>query len=345
MKRESISVVLSNLGRTTLMAAAMLLTSLFFFGCGDTMGGEQEESPPKPPALSEDEIVKKAGPSVVNIEAKGSGKGSGVIFSEDGYVVTNDHVIRGANSIEVHLSDKRSLKAKLVGTDPRSDIAVIKVEGDNLQVAEFANSSEVKVGDGAVAIGNPKGIENSATKGIISNLNIDVDTGIVVRRCLQTDAPVNPGNSGGALVNMWGKVIGINDMGRRDAESMNYAIPSDDAKKIAQQLIDNGYVSYPYLGVAAVNKKEDDTPFILVGEIMDNSPAAKAGVHKNDVIFLVNDARVETVSKLREQLYSAGIGSVVSLGIIRKTNQGLQKGTIQVTLEELPKGYYTIDWS
>ena len=327
----------------TAILLTMILTLLLFSGC------DSNDNPkPIPDTLTVEEIVQKTGPSVVNIYSNKS-LGSGVIYKmEDGYgyIITNDHVVRGANALSVRLSDKRTLKAKLIGTDPRRDVAVIKVEGDNLPVADFADYNKVKIGADVVAIGNARGIENSVTKGIISNVDIDVDTGTNIRRCLQTDTPINPGNSGGALVNMSGEVIGINEMGRNDAESMNYAIPGSDAKKMADQLISKGYVSYPYLGIDAVNKEaKDGTKFIWIRNIMDNSPAAKAGLRKNDAIMQVNDVRVETVSKLREQLNVSGIGSMVSIYIIRRTNQGGQKGVKQVTLEELPKGYYTIDWS
>ena len=244
------------------------------------------------------------------------------------------------------MSDKRTLTAKLIGTDPRMDVAVIKVEGENLTAAKLADSSKVEVGAEVLVIGNAKGIENSVTKGVISNLNIDVDTGTDIRRCLQTDAPINPGNSGGALVNMQGEIIGVNDMKRSDAESIGFAIPINDAKEIADQLIEKGYVSLPYIGVDAVNQQTDDgTPFIIVRNVMPDSPAAKAGLKVKDVIVQVNDARVETVSKLREQFYDSGIDSIVSIHIVRMSNKGGQEGIIQVKLEELPKGYYSIDWS
>ena len=341
MKLKSIYTALGRQGKVAAVSAILLMMSIFS-GCSPTPGPDEEKGPIDPVA----EIVKETAPSVVNIEANGAGKGSGIIFSEDGYILTNDHVIRGANSLEVHLSDKRTLTAKLIGTDPRRDVAVIKVEGENLTAAKLADSSKVKVGSEVLVIGNAKGIENSVTKGVISNLNIDVDTGMDIRRCLQTDAPINPGNSGGALVNMQGEIIGVNDMKRNDAESIGFAIPINDAKEIADQLIEKGYVSLPYLGVDAVNQTTDDgTPFILVRNVMPDSPAAKVGLKVKDVIVQVNDARVETVSKLREQLYVSGIESIVSIHIVRVSNKGGQEGIIQVKLEELPKGYYSIDWT
>ena len=338
MRKRIFFSAISNKRTSKILLIAM---SIFFFsGC---LGPDEDEpiSHPDPVAA----VVQKVGASVVNIETNTS-KGSGVIFNKDGYIITNDHVIRGANSVEVHLLDKRKLDATVIATDPRRDVAVIKVEGDNLQAAEFADSKNLNVGDDVIAIGNAQGVENSVTKGIISNLNVDVDTGINIRRCIQTDAPLNHGNSGGALVNMSGKVVGINDMGRGDAESMNYAIPINDAKDVAEQIIEKGYVSVTYIGVNAVNEKTDQGEgFIVIKDIMANSPAAKANLQDGDIIIKVNDARVETVSKLRDQLKNSGIGSAVSLEIARKTKKGYTTGILQVTLEELPKGYYVIDWS
>lgn len=332
MKICSILGVLGDWRKAALVSIAMLAL-LLFSGC------DPDKKDP----------IKTALPSVVSIEAKGSGLGSGVIFSKDGYIITNDHVVRGADSLEVHLSDKRRLEAKLVGTDSRMDIAVIKVDEKKLQPARFANSDRVKIGDEAIAIGNPLGLENSISKGIISNMDVDVNTGMNIRRCLQMDTPINPGNSGGALVNMRGEVIGINDMGIQGAESINFAIPSNNAKKTAEQIIEKGYVSWPYLGVDAQNKEVSNgnkkLKIIQVKQVMKDSPASKAGLRENDFIYQINDARVENVAKMREQLNTSGTGSMVSVYIFRQTKQGWKEDTIQVKLEELPKGYYTTDWS
>jgi len=150
---------------------------------------------------------------------------------------------------KVHLSDKRTLQAKRIGTDPRRDLAVIKVEGENLPTIQFADSTKIKVGEEVVAIGNARGQENSVTKGIVSNLNVDLDDGTNICKYIQTDAPINSGNSGGALLNMKAEVIGINRARLNNAESMGYAIPINDAKDLAKQLIEKRYVSYPYLGI------------------------------------------------------------------------------------------------
>ena len=336
---------------------AAFLTLIFFTGCGlepepepmPKSHSESKETVVTPESLPEPEeniqkVVKQAGPSVVFI-ASDKKSGSGVIFREDGYIITNDHVVKGAGECIVRLADTRTVKAVKVGTDPTHDVAVIKIEADDLQTATFADSGKVKVGAEVLAIGSPKGIENSVTKGIISNVNVDVDNGTNIIRCLQTDAPINSGNSGGALVNMKGEVVGINSMGRSDAESMNYAIPSNEVVKIAKQLIGRGYVSRPYLGIEGANKALKDESVILITKIMPDSPAANGGLQVNDCIIEVNEVRVPTVSKLREQLNNSGTDSIVSLHIIRATKKGVQEGTVQIKLEELPKGYYTTDWS
>jgi len=293
--------------------------------------------------LPVEKIVEIVGPSVANIVSDKS-LGSGVIFNSEGYIITNDHVVRGTSSIEVHLSDKRTLSAKRIGTDPRRDIAVIKVEGENFPTVKFSDSSKIKTGEECVAIGNARGQENSVTKGIVSNLNVDLDDGTNIGKYIQTDAPINSGNSGGALVNMYAEIIGINRARLNNAESMGYAIPSNEAKEIAEQLINKGYVSYPYLGIkiSIIESKDKKNKFIKIVDIMPDSPAIEAGLKKNDFILKINDVSVNTVSGLREQLNISGIGSVVSIHIWRSEKE---QGTIQATLKELPKGYYSIDWS
>lgn len=359
MQNKSIFSTICRRGKTALLSA-ILLTTLFCSGCDDPAfgdGGKKIGDDIKVPQVEtkEDERVKmtteeiseKIGSSVVNIQAlsdDGSGAlGSGVIFTDDGYIITNDHVIRGkTSSMEVHLADKRVLKAKLIATDPRMDLAVIKVEGDNLKAVKFGDSDELKQGSPVVAIGNARGLENSTTTGTISNLNQDVSEDLTTIRCLQTEAPINPGNSGGALLNEYGELIGINVMIRANSDNIGFAIPSNDVKKIVEQLKDNGHVPYPYLGIDVINQQTDKgVPFILVRNVRDDSPAAKADFKKGDIIVRVNDARVENVPKLREQINSNKIGSRVSIYIVR----GNQEGIIEVTLEEIPKGYSSIDWS
>ena len=341
MQNEAIFSAICKRGKAALLSAFLLMT-LLCLGCGP-----KPVEPPPREKMTPEQIAEKIGPCVVNIVAlsdDGNGsKGSGVIFTDDGYIITNDHVIRGkTSSMEVHLANNRVLKAKLVATDPRMDLAVIKVEGDNLQAVKFGDSAEMKKGHFVEAIGNPRGLENSVTTGTISNLNVDVNEDLSTIRCLQTDAAVNHGSSGGALLNEYGELIGINVMIYENSENIGFAIPSNDVERIVKQLKDKSYVPYPYLGVYATNENTDKgVPYILVREVRDNSPAAKAEIKKGDVIFRINDARVENVPKLREQINDNKIGSRVSIYVCR----GNQEGIIEVTLEEIPKGYSSIDWS
>ena len=360
MQNKSIFSTICRRGKAALLSA-ILLTTLFCSGCDDPAFGDSgkkigEDITPTPHVdtdvvervkMTTEEIGEKIGSSVVNIKAMsddGNGSnGAGVIFTDDGYIITNDHVIRGkTSSMEVHLADKRVLKAKLIATDPRMDLAVIKVEGNNLQAVKFGDSNEMKKGSKVVAIGNPYGLSDSLTTGSISNLNMDIPEELSIIRCLQTDAAVNPGNSGGALLNEYGELIGINVMGATNGENIGFAIPSNDVKRVVEQLKDNGHVPYPYLGIDVINQQTDKgVPFILVRNVRDDSPAAKADFKKGDIIVRVNDARVENVPKLREQINGNKIGSRVSIYIVR----GNQEGIIEVTLEEIPKGYSSIDWS
>ena len=324
------------------MVLVSVLTIFAFSGCNPD-DGDSDIGSEKDDKLTVEQVVENVAPSVVNIVSDKS-LGSGVFFNSEGYIVTNDHVVRGTSSIEVHLSDKRTLTAKRIGTDPRRDLAVIKVEGEDFQAIKFADSSKTKTGEECLAIGNAQGKENTVTKGIVSNLNIDLNDGTNICKYIQTDAPINSGNSGGALVNMKAEIIGINRARLNNAESMGYAIPSNEAKEIAEQLIKKGYISYPYLGIkiAIVESKDKKNQFIKIVDIMPDSPATEAGLKKNDFILKINDVSVNTVSGLREQLNISGIGSVVSIHIWRSEKE---QDTIQATLKELPKGYYSIDWS
>lgn len=324
---------------------AVLLVGIFmlllFSGCSLI---PDRDDPPPPIKMTAKEVIKKAGPSVVNIKTS-TGSGTGVIYSEDGYIITNDHVISDAdgNSYEIQMADSRSIKAKLIGTDSRSDLAVLKIEAKNLQAAKFADSSKVEKGDDVVAIGNAKGVQDSTTQGIISNVNVEANDGTNIKKVLQTDAAINPGNSGGALVNMYAEVIGINEMSRANTDNMSYAIPSNEVKKIADQLIKQGYVSWPYLGVEADQYRN----IVYVKSVQSGSPAAKAGVRQGDIILKVNNTEISNVAQLREQLNNSGIGSVVSIDTVRINKNGkiTSSASREVKLEELPKGHHKADWS
>lgn len=371
MQNKSIFSTICRRGKAALLSA-ILLTALVCSGCDDPLINSDDDSdkktdviatklPPKPSdkqepkpskeqervKMTSEEIGEKFGSCVVSIEARDGNSGSlgsGVIFTDDGYIITNDHVIRSnTSSIEVHLTDKRVFEAKLIATDPRMDLAVIKVEGDNLQAIKFGNSDELKRGSVVFAIGNPYGFEGSLTSGKISNLKQDTFEEMTSFKCLQTEAPVNPGNSGGALLNEYGELIGINVLSIKSGNNVGFAIPSNDVKKIVEQLKDNNAVPYCYLGVYATNEKtKKNTPFILVREVKPGSPADKVGFQKGDIILRVGDKRVENVPELREETKDIKKKGTEVAIIIRRDNREV---LTYVTLEKFSTSYDPVDWS
>lgn len=367
--------VLAALSRWTkgMVLLILLLLPLVVSGCGvDDLFGKHTDSqvdtpvnppvsPPQPPdnpkkPMSAEEIAEQCGPSAVNVYATSSSNaslGSGVIYKVKdgyGYIITNDHVIRDDrgplnDSLFVRLKDQRTFQAEKVGVDRRTDIAVIRVKADNLQIAEFADSNKVKSGGKIYAVGNAKGKENSIEDGLIRNDQVATETDADyknINQYLMTSASINSGNSGGPIFDEYGHVIGIVDMKRNDAEATNYAIPSNRAKEIADKLISTGYVSWPYLGVVADNEKLNGTSYILVRAVMDGSPADTAGIRKGDVILGVDGVSVTNVAQLRSKINAAGVGKMISVQIQRKKEQG----SVSVKqLEELPKSDQAIDWS
>lgn len=278
--------------------------------------------------------------------------GSGVIVSADGYIVTNNHVIAKATEIEVDLSDKRSFKGKVVGADPQTDIAVVKIDGANLPTAPFGDSSQLKVGDIVMAFGNPFGQYFTVTRGSVSALGrsgnrIEGQNGI--EDFIQTDAAINPGNSGGALVNVRGQVIGINTAilsgnsgpgGEGGFVGIGFAIPSNMAKHVMEDLIKSGKVSRGYLGVQIRDLSDDlakqfkvpDRLGALAEDVTPGGPADKAGLKNGDVIRKLNGQTIEDSGQLTVQVTSLSPGSVATLDIIRDG----QPMTIKVTLGERP---------
>lgn len=229
---------------------------------------EKENKNEQLPKNSITKVAESVGPAVVGISNKtegyfgqeDQGSGSGIIFDPNGYIVTNNHVIDGAQKITIKLSTGKVLNASLVGTDRRSDLAVIKVDAKNLPVAKFGDSSKVKVGDVAIAIGNPLGEEfaGTVTAGIVSATNRKIQYAGAVYKLIQTDAAINPGNSGGALCNDAGEIIGINSL-KEKAEGIGFAISINEAKDIIKSLMDYGKVSRPYLGVAGKTISSEQT--------------------------------------------------------------------------------------
>ena len=264
-----------------------------------------------------------------------SASGSGVIISKDGYILTNNHVVNTsstssfyqvsqANKITVKLyNDENSYEAKLVGTDPKTDLAVIKIEKDDLPAATLGDSDSLKVGEFAMAIGNPLGMESTVTAGIISALNRTITSDGVTYHVLQTDAAINSGNSGGALVNSKGEVIGINTLKLSYGEGIGFAIPINSTKNISEQLISDGKVKRPFIGIsgrdldAETAKKYNLVEGIYVVTVQEFSAAEKAGIKTYDIITEFDGKEVKTMDELNEIKNSHNIGDTVKIKLFR----------------------------
>jgi Do/DeqQ family serine protease len=262
--------------------------------------------------------------------APSEGSGSGVIIKKNGYILTNNHVIEGATKLEVTLYDKRKYKATIVGTDPGTDMAVIKIEEENLPTLAFADSDKAKVGEWILAVGNPYELTSTVTAGIISakgrSINILDDRG--VESFIQTDAAVNPGNSGGALVNTEGKLLGINTAIASPTGSYtgySFAVPINLASKIAHDLISFGEVRRAFMGIAFYENnselaKERQLPIatgIYVKETIENGSAEAAGIRPGDIIIEVNNVKIHDMPTLKEQIGSHHPGDTLAFKIYR----------------------------
>ncbi len=271
--------------------------------------------------------------------------GSGVIVSQGGRVLTNNHVVEGATQIRVTLFDGRELSAKLVGADPKSDVAVLQLEGDlkGLVPLPFGNSTSLRLGETVLAIGNPFGVGQTVTKGIVSAKG-RADVGIVdYEDFIQTDAAINPGNSGGALVNTRGELVGINTaiLSRSGGyQGIGFAIPSNMAKGIMGSLLKNGHVVRGWLGVAIQDVDRDlaealnlnDSRGVLLAEVVDKSPADRAGLKQGDVVVRVSGTTVDSPGRLRSLIAAHGAGSKVKVELVRSG----KSRSVAVTLGELP---------
>lgn len=277
-------------------------------------------------------------------ERREQGLGSGVIVSPDGYILTNNHVVEQADEIKVLLPDKRSFKAKVIGTDPKTDVAVIKIDASNLPTLAWGDSSQLQVGEIVLAVGNPFGLNQTVTMGIISAVG-RANMGIVdYEDFIQTDAAINPGNSGGALVNLKGELIGINTaIFSRSGGFMGigFAIPSKMAKSVMDSLIKHGKVVRGWLGVSIQEVTYDlakefgaaDTNGALVADVLEDGPAAKAKLHRGDIITAYNGTAVKDPTHLRSMVADTPPNTTVTLTILRDK----QTRDIKVTVGELPK--------
>lgn len=315
--------------------------------------------------MSVKNIAKKAGPSIVGIRMvtkspkywystdimdESTSEGSGIIISEDGYIMTNYHVVEYADpknsyskntTLEVFLSDKRQAAAKYIGGDSKTDLAVIKINMKNLPAASLGDSDELEVGELAVAIGNPLGLEfqGTVTVGVISALNRTVTINDNTLNLIQTDAAINPGNSGGALVNSKGKVIGINTakISISGVEGLGFAIPINDAKPIIDQLIAFGYVKgRPFIGISGIEitqqmSRQYGYPVgIYILEVVSGSGADKAGIKKGDVLVSLAGKEVSTMADVNEIKENYKAGDTVKAVVVRNG----KKITLTLTFTE-----------
>lgn len=285
--------------------------------------------------------------------------GSGIIISEDGYILTNNHVvdtsssnssysyydISDATSVKVKLNsstygDDATYDAKIVGKDSQTDLAVLKIDKTDLTAAEFGDSDQAIVGEFVMAVGSPLGLDTTVTQGIISAVNREVESDGTKYTCIQTDAAINSGNSGGALVNSEGKVIGINTLklSGSGVEGIGFAIPINSTLDVTSQLIDHNKVLRPYIGISGINldestaKKYNLTVGVYVKTVQNFSPAEKAGLQSGDVIVKADDKDITTMDELNEIKNSHKIGDTMKL----KINRSGEEKEITITLEETP---------
>ena len=288
--------------------------------------------------------VARVAPAVVNIEVaqrvqaergerEVSGNGSGFVITPDGFILTNSHVVHDAKTISVNLPDGRECPAELTGDDPDTDLAVIRIDASQLTHVRLADSENLRVGQLVIAIGNPLGFEASVTAGVISALgrSMHAQSGRLIDNIIQTDAALNPGNSGGPLVNSAGEVVGINTAMIRPAQGICFAIASNTAKFVAGWLIKDGKIRRSYIGVAGQNVPVHrrivrfyGLPLdagVLVVSVEKNSPAERAGVREGDLIVAFNDQPIGSVYHLHKVLVGEQIGVNASLTIVRHTEK------------------------
>lgn len=283
------------------------------------------------------------------------GTGSGFIVSRDGRILTNAHVVEGADKVSVTLKDGRTLQGRVVGRDELTDVAVVKIEANNLPTVTLGNSDQLEPGQWAIAIGNPLGLDNSVTTGIISGLGRSSNqVGVPDKRVefIQTDAAINPGNSGGPLLNARGEVIGMNTAIIQGAQGLGFSIPINTAKRISDQLITTGKAQHPYLGIQMVaitpelKQRLNSDPNsgitvsenqgVLIVKVMPDSPAAKAGIRAGDVIQRLNGESVADASAVQKAVEKAQVGGNVRLDLRRNgrtINIAVRPGTFPTNLQ------------
>ena len=273
-------------------------------------------------------VVERVAPSVVNVRRGRSG-GSGVLVTPDGYALTNAHVVEGAREVTVTLANGSELRAPVVGSDPATDLAVIRILGSGLQAAELADADNLRVGQLVIAIGDPLGFQSTVTTGVVSALgrSLRASDGRVIENVIQTDAALNPGNSGGPLVDTHAKVIGINTAIIPMAQGICFAIPATTAKLVAGILIRDGRVRRAYLGISgaatpigrqlAVALGLASSSGIRVLEVVPDGPAARAGIRAGDLLVSLDTMALATLSDLQRALVADRIGRAADLAYVR----------------------------
>jgi S1-C subfamily serine protease len=358
-----------------IIAGALIVSLIFFSFLGysfkDLMEGKNISPPPKSQKVEIKSFYKdpvsavaaKVRPSVVSLRVEKievtedfffgpfyrrvRGIGSGVIFRSDGYILTNNHVVSGADRIWVTLYDGEEIRGKVVGRDPENDIAVVKIEKENLPAADLGSVKDVKVGDLAVAIGSPFGFDYTVTAGVISALNRTISTQdesgnpLTLTDMIQTDAAINPGNSGGALCNKDGKVIGINTLIYTRSEGfqgIGFAIPIDTAVHVAEQLISKGKVEHPFIGITGTSltsemRAEGRYPVkkgAVVIQVLSGTPADRAGLRRGDIIVEFDGKEIKSMDDLVSEVRKKKVGEKVEITIVR----GKKKLTLELTIGE-----------
>jgi Do/DeqQ family serine protease len=282
--------------------------------------------------------------------------GSGIIISPSGYILTNNHVVEKANKLQIELSDGRDFTGKVVGTDPQTDVAVVKIDASGLPTLPFANSDAARVGDLCFAIGNPFGQDHTVTMGIVSAKNRVLERNTYIQNFIQTDAAINPGNSGGALINARGELIGMNTMiltgggtgfgGEAGNIGIGFAVPSNMAKQVMDQIMKGGKVSRGYMGVTLGALSPDLAQAFsvkqghgaVVGDVTAGAPGAKAGLKSGDVIVAIDGKAVQGPDDLTMDVISRAPGTTVTLDVVRNG----QPMKVSVTLGQRPGG---VDWN
>lgn len=287
-------------------------------------------------------VVEEVSPSVVQIQDR-SGLGSGIVFDSRGDIVTNNHVVAGGGPYSVTTAKGKRIAAKLVGAFPPDDLAVVRVSGAGLKPATFADSSALRVGDLAIAIGNPLGLRSSVTQGIVSAFRAGIAEGggVALPTMIQTSAPINPGNSGGALVDIRGRVIGIPTLAATDpqlggtAAGIGFAIPSNLVKDIATQIVAHGHVVDSHRAYLGIHPGDTGGQGVYVGKVVAGGPAAKAGMRAGDVIASVAGRATATVDALTSVLAEQKPGKSIAVQVIRQNGS---RTTLHVTLGTYPGG-------